>query len=75
MANLVKLTEELYDRRDPARPAVFLAPKNALVDKAFADKFDGKYDAPAATKARKEADVENKAVKPAETKTARSKKA
>lgn len=68
MADEVILTDELYDRRDPGRPAVFIAPKGASVPKALADKFGGSYDKPAGVKARKETEVEDKAVKPASTK-------
>lgn len=70
MSDEVILEAELYDRRDPNRPPVFIAPKGAKVPRAIAEKFG----AVAATKARKEADVEDKAVKPAATKSTRAQK-
>lgn len=73
MADEVTLEAELYDRRDPDRPAVFIAAKGAKVPRELADKFGGVYTKPASVKARKEADVEDKAVKPA-TKSVRTKK-
>lgn len=69
MAEEVTLTEDLYDRRDPKRPPVFIASKGAKIPRALAEKFGL---APA-VKARKEAEVEDKAVKPAAT-AKRSKK-
>lgn len=65
MADEVTLEEELYDRRDPNRPAIFIAPKGAKVSRAIAEKFGAKV--PAA-KARKEAQVEDKALAPSSTK-------
>lgn len=67
---MVTLTEDLWDRRDPNRPAVFLFPKGASIPASVAALFGL---APA-TKARKEAEVEDKAVKPAATKAPRSTK-
>lgn len=72
MADEVILEAELFDSRDPQRPAVFIAPKGAKVPRELADKFGGVYAKPASVKARKEADVEDKAVKPA-TKSLRKK--
>lgn len=64
MADEITLDADLYDRRDPNRPPVFIASKGAKVSRALAEKLGV---APAA-KARKEAQVEDKAVKPATTK-------
>lgn len=73
MADEVTLSEDLYDRRDPNRPAIFIAGKGATVAREVAERFGVKVEKPA-VKARKEAEVEDKAVKPA-SKSTRSKKA
>lgn len=70
--DMITLTEELYDRRDPNRPPVFVAGRGAQVPRKLAEALGLKVEKPA-VKARKEADVEDKAVKPA-TKTVRAKK-
>lgn len=72
MADEVTLTAELYDRRDPSRPPVFVAPAGAKVPRAIAQALGAAVEPSA--KARKEADVEDKSVKPA-TKSTRAKKA
>lgn len=70
MADEITLTEDLYDRRDPNRPPVFVAGKGQKVLRSVAEALG--VAAPAETKVRR--DVEDKAVKPAATKTARTKK-
>lgn len=60
-------TEHVYDRRDPNRPAVFIAAAGEEIPMAAAIKLGLVKEAPAA-KAVKAVDVENKAVKPAEVK-------
>lgn len=70
MADEVTLTEELYDRRDPNRPPVFIAPKGAKVPRALLVALGVEAPKPAA-KARREEQVEDKAVKPAATKRAK----
>lgn len=69
---MVTLTEDLWDRRDPNRPAVFLYAKGASIPAEIAAKF-GLVPAPA-SKARREEMVEDKAMKPAATKAPRSTK-
>lgn len=70
MAEMTTLTEDLYDRRDPNRPPVFIAAKGAQVPTKVAELLGVKP----ATKARKEAEVEDKAVKPAAAKARSTKK-
>lgn len=74
MADEVTLSEDLYDRRDPNRPAIFIAGRGSKVSRDIAERFGVKAEKPV-VKARKEADIEDKAVKPAEIKSTRSKKA
>lgn len=70
-----KLTEPLWDRRDPNRPAVFVAAEGEEIPYRTAIKYGlVKEDEPAAKKVAP-AQVENKAVKPAETKAPRKSKA
>ena len=66
--------EHVYDRRDPNRPAVFIAAAGEEIPWSAAVKLGLVKDEPAA-KAVKPAEVENKAVKPAEAKAPARKKA
>ena len=75
MADEITLDEDLYDRRDPSRPAIFIAPRGAKVSRVTAEALGLKAAKPAAVKAVREIEVEDKAVKPAATKSARAKKA
>lgn len=61
----VTLTEDLFDRRDPQRPAIFIAPRGTSVKRSVLEALGV---AAPAVKARREADVEDKALKPAATK-------
>lgn len=68
---MITLENDLWDNRDPNRPAVFLYAKGTAIPASIAAIFGL---APA-TKARRENMVEDKAVKPAATKAPRAKKA
>lgn len=61
----VTLTAPLYDRRDPNRPPVFIAPAGASIPQHVADLFGGEY-----AEAKKRTPSENKKRVPAETKGA-----
>jgi hypothetical protein len=61
--------EHVFDRRDPNRPAVFIAAAGEEIPFSAAVKLGLVKDEPAAKKVT-EAMVEDKAVKPAETKVA-----
>lgn len=63
MVEYVILTAPLYDRRDPMRPAVFIAPKNAQVPRELAERFGGSY-----VESKKRTPAENKKRTPAATK-------
>ena len=63
------LTEPLYDRRDPNRPPVFIAAAGATVPASVAKALG--VSVPAAAKAVKVYDTENKAVKPAAKRAAK----
>lgn len=63
MGEFVTLTAPLYDRRDPQRPPVFIAPKNAKVLREIADKFGGAY-----LEEKKRTPAENKKRTPTNTK-------
>lgn len=63
MAEYVTLTAPLYDRRDPKRPPVFIAPKNAQVLREIADRFGGQY-----VEEKKRTPAENKKRTPSSTK-------
>lgn len=63
MAEYVILTAPLYDRRDPNRPAVFIAPKNAKVPREMAEKFGGVF-----VEEKKRTPAENKKRTPSSTK-------
>lgn len=67
--NMYTCTEHVYDRRDPNRPAVFIAAKGEQIPFSAAVKLGLVKEAPAAKKVA-ESMVEDKAVKPAETKVA-----
>lgn len=60
--------EHVYDRRDPNRPAVFIAAAGEEIPMSAAIKLGLVKEEPVAVKAVKAVDVENKAVKPAEIK-------